>query len=157
MPVAAPRPCRKPGCPKLSRSAHGYCEAHAHIAQERVVEAKRRHDERRGSARERGYDSRWDKARKTFLRTHPLCRMCEAQGRVTPATVVDHIIPHKGDQALFWDTGNWQPLCTHHHNSAKQREERGGPCACGPDGMPTDPRHPWGGRGKSWERPAQDR
>ena len=27
----------------------------------------------------------------------------EAQGRVVPATVVDHVVPHRGDQKLFWD------------------------------------------------------
>ena len=32
------------------------------------------------------------------------------------ATVVDHIKPHRGDQKLFWDRSNWQPLCEHHHN-----------------------------------------
>jgi 5-methylcytosine-specific restriction protein A len=25
--------------------------------------------------------------------------------------VVDHIRPHMGDPALFWDEGNWQALC----------------------------------------------
>ncbi|WP_348271565.1 HNH endonuclease [Bosea sp. Leaf344] len=40
------------------------------------------------------------------------------------ATTVDHIIPHRGDRALFWNCANWQPLCTHCHNSAKQRLER---------------------------------
>lgn len=50
--------------------------------------------------------------------------MCEAEGKATAATVVDHIVPHKGDQALFWDTDNWQPLCEPCHNSVKQREER---------------------------------
>ncbi len=52
--------------------------------------------------------------------------MCEAEGKATAATVVDHIVPHKGDQALFWDTDNWQSLCVHHHASVKQREERRG-------------------------------
>jgi 5-methylcytosine-specific restriction protein A len=81
--------------------------------------------ENRGSARERGYNTRWDKARKTYLARNPLCVMCKREGRVTPATVVDHIKPHKGDQQLFWDTDNWQSLCAPHHNRDKQREERG--------------------------------
>lgn len=96
----------------------------------------REHGSRRGSARERGYTSRWDKARKTYLMQHPLCVMCKREGRVTPATVVDHIIPHKGDQALFWDTDNWQSLCAPHHNRDKQREERGRFQAVGEDGWP---------------------
>jgi 5-methylcytosine-specific restriction endonuclease McrA len=40
------------------------------------------------------------------------------------ATVVDHIIPHKGDRKLFWSRANWQPLCVSCHSSRKQRLER---------------------------------
>jgi 5-methylcytosine-specific restriction protein A len=96
----------------------------------------REHDAKRGSARERGYNTRWDKARKTYLMSHPLCVMCKRDGRVTPATVVDHIVPHKGDQQLFWDTANWQSLCAPHHNRDKQWEERGRFQAVGEDGWP---------------------
>lgn len=28
-----------------------------------------------------------------------------------PAQVLDHIVPHKGDKTLFWDSANWQGLC----------------------------------------------
>lgn len=97
----------------------------------------REYDQRRGSARERGYNSRWEKARKTYLMRNPLCIMCKREGRVTAATVVDHIIPHKGDTALFWDTeNNWQPLCAPHHDRDKQREERGRFQAVDADGWP---------------------
>ncbi len=41
------------------------------------------------------------------------------------ADVVDHIIPHKGDQSLFWDSSNWQPLCKHHHDQKTAREDGG--------------------------------
>lgn len=72
----------------------------------------------------RGYGYKWRKARERYLSEHPLCCYCEREGGVvTAATVVDHIIPHKGDQALFWDESNWQSLCDFHHNSAKAREE----------------------------------
>ena len=55
------------------------------------------------------YDKRrWRRERRAFLMAHPLCRMCEAIGRTSLATVVDHITPHKGDEALFWDHGNWE-------------------------------------------------
>ena len=40
------------------------------------------------------------------------------------ATVVDHIKPHRGDKKLFWDRGNWQPLCEHHHNVKTMTEDR---------------------------------
>jgi 5-methylcytosine-specific restriction endonuclease McrA len=72
---------------------------------------------------QRGYGSAWQRARLHFLREHPLCVMCERDGRVKAANVVDHIIPHRGDQRLFWDAANWQPLCKPHHASEKQRQE----------------------------------
>ena len=73
-------------------------------------------DRLRGSAAERGYDAKWRRARKRFLQRHPLCANCLSQGIVTPATVVDHIVPHRGDRALFWDENNWQPLCKNCHD-----------------------------------------
>lgn len=66
-----------------------------------------------------------------------------ARGRLTPATVVDHVIPHRGDRKLFWDSSNWQPLCVECHNRDKQREEvHGYDASVGLDGWPLDPRHP---------------
>jgi hypothetical protein len=34
---------------------------------------------------------------------------------VTAATLVDHIIPHREDEGLFWLEGNWQSLCNRCH------------------------------------------
>lgn len=88
-------------------------------------EQNRLFDKRRGSAASRGYNHRWKKARDTYLHSHPLCVMCEKEDQITAAEVVDHIIPHRGDQDLFWDTkGNWQALCKRHHDSHKQRIDK---------------------------------
>ena len=73
-------------------------------------------DRVRGGADARGYNSKWRKARVAFLQKHPLCAECQREGKLTPATVVDHIIPHRGDQRLFWDEKNWQPLCKDCHD-----------------------------------------
>ena len=78
-------------------------------------------DRVRGGADARGYDARWRKARKTFLEQHPLCAECQRNGRLTPATVVDHIVPHRGDMRLFWDEKNWQPLCKSCHDEKTGR------------------------------------
>ena len=98
---------------------------HQHAGYRTDAQRNRDHDERRGSSRERGYTARWDKARRLYLRAHPLCVMCERAGRLTSATAVDHVVPHRGDKTLFWDQDNWQGLCTRHHSREKQREERG--------------------------------
>jgi 5-methylcytosine-specific restriction protein A len=71
------------------------------------------------------YTYQWRKASKEFLKKHPLCVHCEREGRLTPATEVDHIKPHGGDRKLFWNTNNWQPLCKSCH-SKKTAEEDGG-------------------------------
>ena len=59
--------------------------------------------------------ARWRTASKLYLGQHPLCRQCEREGRVTSATDVHHVIAHQGDHALFWDVGNWEPICKSHH------------------------------------------
>lgn len=67
--------------------------------------------------------------------------MCQEQGRVVPASVVDHVIPHKGDAMLFWSPDNWQALCKRHHDSTKQQAERASQSGAGCDasGRPLDP------------------
>ncbi|MGL9721541.1 HNH endonuclease [Symbiopectobacterium sp.] len=92
------------------------------------------------------------------MRAYPLCRMCQEQGRVTAAVVVDHIIPHKLKEALksgnkiaiakaqtlFWDKKNWQGLCVPHHSSTKQRmEKRDKIIGCDENGIPLDPDSHW--------------
>jgi 5-methylcytosine-specific restriction protein A len=111
------KPCAVPGCAALLAPGEAYCVVHR-PAIRRAADAGRR-----GSQRARGYTWAWEKRRKLFLQLYPLCGMrpggrppvmsaCHAGGRVTPATQVDHVVPHKGDQALFWDElGNWQALC----------------------------------------------
>ena len=86
---------------------------------------------------------RWIRGRLIHLNLKPLCVYCLQVGVTTPATVVDHIKPHMGDEELFFDTGNWQSLCTHCHDSVKAREESRG-CSVGHDvnGMPVG-NHPW--------------
>lgn len=68
---------------------------------------------------------KWQKARAAFLRVNCTCVMCEAEGKIGLAQVVDHIVPHRGNEVLFWDQSNWQPLCKVHHDRDKQRMEGG--------------------------------
>jgi 5-methylcytosine-specific restriction protein A len=83
------------------------------------------------------YGRKWQRLSRRFLDKHPLCVRCAELGRVGAAAVVDHIKAHKGDAVLFWDVGNWQPLCEQHHNSWKQMLENA-PAQCGADGYPSD-------------------
>ena len=81
---------------------------------------KRGNMHRPESSHKRGYNYRWSKYRKIFLKENPLCVFCSKMGKVVAANVVDHIEPHKGDYNLFWNKSNHQPLCTTCHQSTKQ-------------------------------------
>ena len=80
-------------------------------------------DKRRPNAQQRGYDARWQRESKEFLAL-PQNQYCACGcGRV--ANMVDHILPHRGDQRLFWNRANWQPMASSPcHSSRKQRIER---------------------------------
>ena len=117
--MAAKRPCRWPGC---GRACHGgYCDRHADAARQEQAEK----DQARGTSAQRGYGYKWQKASKAYLAAHPLCVHCKERDVVTPATVVDHIIPHRGDMTLFWDRSNWQSLCKTHHDIKTATEDGG--------------------------------
>src|SRR5689334_4967247 len=109
---AALRPCTYPGCSELVKA--GRCARHA-AKIDRTPRAK---------TAVRGYDAKWRAYRLSFLRAHPFCVRCMAARRYELATVVDHIIAHRGDQQLMWDPANHQALCERHHN-AKSAAERG--------------------------------
>ena len=109
------RLCLHPGCP--GRTSHGaYCDRHRG-SRERM---------QRGNFRERGYRAGWDQAAAAFKREFPMCGQrpggekpvgsrCFDEGKATPAYAVDHIRPHRGDAALFWDRANLQSLCRSCH------------------------------------------
>ena len=91
MAQAALRKCAEPGCRTLVRAVR--CDRH---------KKEYRPDKNRANSNERGYTYKWQQFRKAWLAKHPLCVFCLEQGRTTPATDVDHIVPHHGDRVLFW-------------------------------------------------------
>lgn len=108
-----PRPgCRYPGCPSRSVKGSSYCSLH----KPKVID-------NRLSSTARGYNYHWQKVRRMYLRENPLCVECLNLGIITPATVVDHIEPHRGDYDKFWDENNMQSLCETCHNKKTGRGE----------------------------------
>lgn len=73
------------------------------------------------------YDTaHWKRIRQQRLTAEPLCRLCKDRfKRVTVATVCDHIIPHKGNEQLFYSYANTQSLCKPCHDTHKHRAEIG--------------------------------
>ena len=110
--------CAHAGCGELIQQPATRCEKHQKLFDQQR-EAKRK------NSNARGYGYKWRKARAGFLAANPLCVRCEADGITEEATVVDHIEPHRGDMALFWDRANWQPLCKRCHDHKTATEDGG--------------------------------
>lgn len=90
-------------------------------------------DQRRGTAASRGYGGDWRKASRLHRQGSPLCRYCEAEGRIEPATLVDHFYPPRLFGAwLFWIPALWVSSCKPCHDGPKQAAERAGRSALDP-------------------------
>lgn len=71
--------------------------------------------------------ARWQKLRWSILvRDLFTCAMCKRIEADTSQLVADHKVPHRGDEARFWDEANLACLCKACHDSAKQSAERRG-------------------------------
>ena len=114
--------CLVPGCPELIESG-GYCEKHKQTA------ARRYNQYVRDPKIQAMYDSTWwRRERRIFLNAHPLCECpdCVVNDLTTPATMVDHKIPHNGDVKLFRDKSNWQAMSLPCHNIKTKKEQEHG-------------------------------
>lgn len=91
----------------------------------------------RTSRHERGYGTAWDKARQaTLKRDRHLCQVCEAAGRVTVATEVDHITP-KAEGGTD-DMSNLAAICSNCHKAKTARENGRDWRVTGVDGWPLE-------------------
>lgn len=117
MPRRSRVPCGVVGCPELVYPPERLCEAH-----KKEAEARRHHENYRVRSL---YGYGWARYSEGFLRRNPLCVRCLADGRTVEAEVTDHIVPHRGDRSLFWDSGNHQALCKACHDRKTATEDGG--------------------------------
>ena len=121
--------CKHPGCRRPVPRGEDFCGQHKSDAEKHAAAARKAREARRtafkGSSAKRGYGYRWQKLRNCFIAQHPFCEQCMKQGRLTLATDVDHIKPHRGDPILLFDEENLQALC-HACHSRKTASEDGG-------------------------------
>ena len=87
---------------------------------------KHKPDRFRPSSAKRGYGGkRWLAFRKVQLDLEPLCKECLKEGRMVPATDVDHVMPIAGpDDPRFYDLECVQSLC-HSCHARKTAQESG--------------------------------
>ena len=84
-----------------------------------------------------------------LLRDLYMCQRCErmvvtGQRSHPRAANVNHKVPHKGSDELFFDVSNTETVCQRCHSGLIQREEaRGWTIGSDVNGRPIDPKHPW--------------
>lgn len=77
----------------------------------------------RGTRTERGYDNAWGRWRLAYLREHPLCVDCKAQGFIEPAREVHHIRKVSEAPELKMEETNVMALCKPCHSRRTARGE----------------------------------
>ncbi len=106
MPTAPLSYCGASGC--NNRVQGGYCPTHR---------TAQRLTERRFQVGGLNYGRPWRRRRRDpHLARNPLCVACQAQGLNVLAEEVDHIVPHRGDRDVFWNTHNLESLCKSCHS-----------------------------------------
>ncbi|NNG67333.1 HNH endonuclease [Caldanaerobacter subterraneus] len=126
MPQRPLRPCRKVGCPNLTRDETGYCEFHKReyldYLKRLKAERDRRYDERVRKIRDKQYyefykSEEWERSKtQALIRDKVLCQWCLRKGIIRPADVVHHIVPIKEDWSKRFDLDNLVSLCHECHN-----------------------------------------
>lgn len=114
--------CSKPGCTVAVPHGASYCRLHIAGETKRREEAERKR--KRNSVKSpEAYEAsrfyataRWHTMRLVVLNDEPLCRLCMADGTITPATVVDHVRRHNNDASMFFCYTNLQALCKPCHD-----------------------------------------
>jgi len=106
MPYSPKKPCKFPGCPKLT---HGtYCEEH------KKAEDRRYNRQERDPTSAKRYGSEWRKIRSRYIKANPLCEICLESSRLTSANTVHHIQTLKDGGTHDWY--NLQSLCKECHS-----------------------------------------
>lgn len=112
MPRKPKRPCSYPGCPELTEGR--YCEEHAAMMNKQYEKYNRDPDTRRR------YGRAWKRIRDKYVAAHPLCEMCQKNGKLTPTEEVHHILPlsRGGTHA----ESNLMALCKSCHSEITARD-----------------------------------
>jgi 5-methylcytosine-specific restriction protein A len=112
MPTKPPRKCSEPSCRTKITSRSSVCPEHL-----------RQRDRQRGTSSQRGYGGQWRKIRARFLKEHPWCEDCLAQGRITRASEIDHKIRLRDSGTNRWE--NLSAVCRACHSCRTAKYDGG--------------------------------
>ena len=111
MPKKPKKPCRYPGCPRLTDGV--YCPEHERVARHNYERYARGYDNHQR------YGRAWRKIRDQYLAAHPLCEKCAEAGRFVKAELVHHVKPIADGGTN--DAENLMSLCVACHEKMHRR------------------------------------
>lgn len=121
--------CGHMGCRIKVPMGTRYCDTHAplHLTDrsgDQRYNRERKHDEVTNERLKFYRSKAWRVQRKYIMqRDHGLCRYCELVGQVTPAYLVDHIVPNEVAPELQLDETNLVASCKACHNVKTKWEQ----------------------------------
>ena len=105
MPRSPKKPCAYPGCPRLTSKR--FCPEHEKLNRDQYNRYERSPDINKK------YGRAWKRIRDSYAAAHPLCEMCQREGRLVPTEEVHHKLPiSKGGTH---DRSNLMSLCRSCH------------------------------------------
>ena len=123
--------CRELGCRKMIPYEEVWCDVHAALHPRKVSsKTYKQYDDKRKADPERNERNRfyrttkWKKMREYIMeRDNGLCQYCLLHDRVTPADMVDHIVPREFDSSIELDEGNLVSACNWCHRLKRDWEQ----------------------------------
>lgn len=115
------KPCRKLGCPNLTRET--YCSTHK---EQRKINNKQYDNQIRNQEHRSFYHSKeWKAVRLIALtRDNFICVECKKNNKITKAEIVDHVIELRDDYSKRLELTNLQSLCRPCHNTKTEQERK---------------------------------
>jgi 5-methylcytosine-specific restriction protein A len=111
------RHCANPHCSRFVKGKGIYCDEHK----------KRLQPSPRDPETEKFYRSeRWQRLRTMKLNKDPLCEVCQLKHRVTPATMVHHLLPVRKDTEERLAMTYLVSLCHSCHQTVEAEMQTGG-------------------------------
>jgi len=105
--------CKEYGCRNLKTHRSAYCLKHGGGTTAKHKENSKLYKQQA-----------WTKIRTRQLSVAPLCARCKSMGKITSATSVDHVFPHRRDLVAF-KSNFFQSLCSACHTMKTHDENKG--------------------------------
>ena len=109
--------CKATGCSRLTEGSSKYCSLHQYLEAEDKLKRQQYFASATSDYQQLYASAKWKALQLSQLRNYPQCVKCGEK-----ATEVHHVIPHRGNEDLFYDPSNLVSLCHTCHSEETRKE-----------------------------------